>query len=239
MHDEGHTCYDPLFFHYPTLDETFTDTEHTFIVADALKVSPVLEAGVEKIKSYFPNGRWVNLKDLKDVVNVEDQSGGAYVTLNAPTDTVNVHLMPGKIAVFQDNADQSKKLTDDMLNEKAISLILNRDSQAHADGRIFLDDGVSQSSLDNKEYLYYEFHHNQKSLIKQTLNDHSSSFLQAFTIDKVVIADAADLSKVDTACQVTVVGEVKMLTTSFDADKNVLTVTGPINFVDVERIHYL
>jgi alpha-glucosidase (family GH31 glycosyl hydrolase) len=101
MHDEGYTCFDPLFFHYPNLgDEGYANPDHTFIVADALKVSPVLEAGVEKYNSYFPNGRWVSMKNLGDVVEVKEESGGAYVELTAPADTVNVHLMPGKITVF-------------------------------------------------------------------------------------------------------------------------------------------
>ena len=39
----GQTCFDPLLFHYPDLDAVFENTEHTFIVGDALKVSPVLE----------------------------------------------------------------------------------------------------------------------------------------------------------------------------------------------------
>jgi len=53
---DGGSCFDPLFFHYPDLDAAFTDTEHTFIAGDALKVSPVLEKDVTTIQSYFPNG---------------------------------------------------------------------------------------------------------------------------------------------------------------------------------------
>ena len=40
---EGATCFDPLFFHYPDLDGAFENIESTFIVADTLKVSPVLQ----------------------------------------------------------------------------------------------------------------------------------------------------------------------------------------------------
>jgi alpha-glucosidase len=147
MHTEGYTCYDPLFFHFPTLDEVFNNVEHTFIVGDALKVSPVLEAGAQTIKSYFPNGRWVSMKDYSDVVVVNDPSGGKYVDLKAPEDTVNVHLMPGKIAIYQDNTKQDKMLTDDMLKVQSVSLIVNRDTNKHADGRVFLDDGISLSSI--------------------------------------------------------------------------------------------
>jgi alpha-glucosidase (family GH31 glycosyl hydrolase) len=40
---DGGSCFDPLFFHYPHLDAAFNDIEHTFIAQDSLKVSPCLE----------------------------------------------------------------------------------------------------------------------------------------------------------------------------------------------------
>ena len=47
VHKEGGTCFDPLMFHYPQDDNNFINdptngTEHTFLVGDAIKVSPVL-----------------------------------------------------------------------------------------------------------------------------------------------------------------------------------------------------
>jgi alpha-glucosidase (family GH31 glycosyl hydrolase) len=39
---DGDTCFDPLLFHFPLDDGTFNETEHSFIYANALKVSPVL-----------------------------------------------------------------------------------------------------------------------------------------------------------------------------------------------------
>jgi alpha-glucosidase (family GH31 glycosyl hydrolase) len=74
----GQTCFDPILFHYPTLDQAFENTEHTFIVGNALKVSPVLEAGVKTTyEAFFPNGRWVSMKKYSDVLVVDDPSGGA------------------------------------------------------------------------------------------------------------------------------------------------------------------
>jgi alpha-glucosidase (family GH31 glycosyl hydrolase) len=45
VHKEGGTCFDPLMFHYPHDKNVFdvNQTEHTFIVGDALKITPVLE----------------------------------------------------------------------------------------------------------------------------------------------------------------------------------------------------
>lgn len=44
----GGTCFDPLFFHWPQLNGTYDDIEHTFMVGDAVKVSPVLEKQGDK-----------------------------------------------------------------------------------------------------------------------------------------------------------------------------------------------
>ena len=60
----GETCFDPLFFHYPNDTLAMHDPEHSFMFANQIKVSPVLEEGVCKgeapnlsgtFKSYFPN----------------------------------------------------------------------------------------------------------------------------------------------------------------------------------------
>jgi len=54
-------------FHYPDLDEVFNRTEHSFIVGDAIKVTPVLTPKAEYVESYFPMGNWTNLRDYKVV----------------------------------------------------------------------------------------------------------------------------------------------------------------------------
>ena len=64
-------------FHYPDDDNVFdpVQTEHSFIVGDALKVTPTLESidlanKTAKIDSYFPNGRWVSMNDYSQIVDV-------------------------------------------------------------------------------------------------------------------------------------------------------------------------
>jgi len=41
-HKNGGTCFDPLFYYFPTDDNVYTDIESTFIVGGALKVTPIL-----------------------------------------------------------------------------------------------------------------------------------------------------------------------------------------------------
>jgi alpha-glucosidase (family GH31 glycosyl hydrolase) len=45
------------------------------------------------------------MKAWADLLTVNEPEGGKWVTLDAPADSVNVHLMPGKLIVYQDNRD--------------------------------------------------------------------------------------------------------------------------------------
>src|SRR5690348_344076 len=67
----GGSCFDPLFYYYPTDDMTFQNYEHTFIVGGALKVTPVLKKLADNettIESYFPNGTWVDLNNPSTII---------------------------------------------------------------------------------------------------------------------------------------------------------------------------
>jgi lysosomal alpha-glucosidase len=64
----GGTLIRPLFFEFPTDDQTFLDPENTFMIGHGLKISPVLIQGLkttDTFKSYFPKGKWAALHDGK------------------------------------------------------------------------------------------------------------------------------------------------------------------------------
>lgn len=68
---DGGSCFDPLFFHFPNDEGAYDNTEHTFIVANALKVSPVLESNTTKAETnsvYFPAGTWVSMANYADII---------------------------------------------------------------------------------------------------------------------------------------------------------------------------
>lgn len=102
----GNTCFDPLFYYFPTDDTTFQNIEESFIIAGALKVSPILKQGVAStFGSYFPAGKWVSLRDFSEIIQ------GPAVAQLKPHPTVNVHLKPGSLIPFQDNTQQDIKNT--------------------------------------------------------------------------------------------------------------------------------
>ena len=80
----GESCYDPIFMHYPFINASYENPEHTFIVANAFKVSPVLEPNVTTYQSFFPNGEWINLNNFSDILFVNGTDGSDIVNLTAP-----------------------------------------------------------------------------------------------------------------------------------------------------------
>jgi alpha-glucosidase (family GH31 glycosyl hydrolase) len=163
----GKTCFDPLFYHYPTLEDAYDDIEHTFIVNDAVKVSPVLHSLDMKNKttfnSYFPPGKWLDLNNYT-IVNVSEATGEV-VPLEAST-TVKKHLRPGYIIPIQHGyngtpayANNTEQLADTLLH-----LIVNRDDDGYATGNLFIDEGKNISEITTKTYEYYQF-----ELVNKTL----------------------------------------------------------------------
>ena len=45
---EGGSVVYPLFFDYPNDDGCFNDVEHTYMLGDSIKVSPILNQGVNE-----------------------------------------------------------------------------------------------------------------------------------------------------------------------------------------------
>jgi hypothetical protein len=89
-----------MFFHYPYDDELYKDYESSFMFANAIKVSPILESMPEDQKeytTYFPKGKWVSLTNLTEIVDCSE--GGQYVKLTVK-ELVQNHLREGKLIPF-------------------------------------------------------------------------------------------------------------------------------------------
>lgn len=56
-------------FLFPDVDDVFNRTEHSFIIGNAIKATPVLTPGAKYVESYFPAGNWTNLRDYKVVTD--------------------------------------------------------------------------------------------------------------------------------------------------------------------------
>ena len=114
---------------------------------------------------------------MNEIVRIDDPSGGKMVNIKAPNgiypgadSTINVHLMPGSLIIFQQNK-LGDLTTFDMVKNGEITIIINRDQHKHAEGMVYLDHGESISELTNKLYEYYKFNVNDKTLTKWILNE--------------------------------------------------------------------
>lgn len=88
-----------LFFVFPE-DEATLDVSDQFLLGDAVLVSPVLQAKQTSVRAYFPAGTWYNLFDWSRVLS----SNGSFEVLDAPWDTINVHVRAGAVVPMQEYA---------------------------------------------------------------------------------------------------------------------------------------
>lgn len=137
----GQSCVDPLFFHYPTYDAVYKNEETEFILANALKVTPKLVPG-DKVTGFFPKGSWVNVHKFNDIIKVTNENGESK-ELDAKTD-INVYMMPGTAIPYLPNTDGKFKTTHDINANGDVHVLINRDENGQAKGKMFFDDGISE-----------------------------------------------------------------------------------------------
>ena len=184
-------------FHFPFDDETFDikHTEHSFIFANALKVTPVLDEATsdgDSVPSYFPKGTWVNMNDYSDIIVSEGGINGwknLTVSWNV-TNKINTHLMPGAIVTKQEGTF----MTTGDLTDAPLTFIANRDDNGAASMKIYLDDGISTT----QDTEWYEFILSGNSLKKWDVQSSPNS--QRGHLDKLVITNAGDLNETNFAC---------------------------------------
>ena len=103
-----------MLFHFPTDEETFSNIEHSFIFANALKITPILDYNTstsDTVKSYFPKGSWVNMNNYSDIVVSEGGADGWKDLANDQSENsmINSHLMPGGMVIKQEGKFMTTK----------------------------------------------------------------------------------------------------------------------------------
>jgi len=233
------TCFDPLFFHYPTDSNTLDAAESSFILGDALKVSPVLAAGVTTFKSYFPAGSWVSMNDYADIVTAAGEKG-EWVELTASDDSAHVHLRPGYMVAKQDTASGAINSTEALL-AAPVTLVGNRDANGQATGLLILDDGYSASELADGTFEQYEFVLAAKSIkVTQAQSVETSKYPG---VAEIVLTNAEDLKDTNFACATSPTdGSATALTPVYDDAAKTLTMKtadgSPVSPAAIKDIYF-
>jgi len=241
---DGGTCVDPLLFHFPDDDMTFapTMTENSFILANALKVVPVVAAvpagtKAPTVRTYFPKGDWVNMANTADIRG--NLLKGAWVELPVPSNSEDIltYLKPGSMVAFQKN-NGGWTTTTDVLNSAPLRLTANIDPNGWASGTLFLDKGESLSELENKDYEYYKFHLSAGSLKKSNLNNKALYSVKG--LDELVIVNAEALKDTDFACWITNDEVVTELKIEYSKSLKTLTISDktPIDLTILRDLYY-
>ncbi|KAJ4810281.1 Alpha-glucosidase [Rhynchospora pubera] len=171
-----------LFFSFPQDTNTY-HINTQFLLGRGVMISPVLNQGEVTVDAYFPKGRWFNLFDYAQTVH-EDE--GAHLTLDAPEDTINVHLNGGNILAIQQEA-----LTTELARKSSFELLVAFGEENNASGELFLDDGESvEMAADGNEWSSVSFGsevvEGSEIRISSTVMNGGNGFGKDLVVEKVV-----------------------------------------------------
>ena len=163
----GGTLVRPLFFEFPEDDKAYEGPEHSFMVGNALKVTPVLEPETVhkgKIDSYFPkNSRFISLNDFTTIVS-GGYSGGNK-TLDASPDHTLVHMKDGTIIPWQNTTSHHYATTYNLMNDRGLDILVFPDKNGNAEGKLYIDEnGDDQIAFDIGNYEYYQLRYSDNTL---------------------------------------------------------------------------
>ena len=144
-HAIGDTVFRPLFFEFPTDQNSYT-IDQQFLWGDALMFIPTLNEGATNVTGYIPPGRWYHYNNYS-VVN----SKGVNATYDSPLTSPPVILIRGGRII----PVQEPKMTTTETRKGNFSLIIALSEINLAYGDLYWDDGESVQVKSNYNLLKF------------------------------------------------------------------------------------
>lgn len=145
-HTTGETVVRPVMHEFFSDSNTWT-VDRQFLWGKYLLITPVLDPGVEEVSAYLPDAVWY---DYETRGRVSDRK--THVNMYLPADKLGLHIRGGAIL-----PTQRPSVTTTYSRHNPMGLIIALDDNNQASGELFWDDGDSRETVENGNYIHYDF----------------------------------------------------------------------------------
>ena len=227
----GGSVVHPVLFNFPEDNNTYSILDTTFMIGDAIRVTPILENKVDSVDSYFPNADWYHYQapNYKRIMsfNISDTKGKV-ITVHSSLDTedINVHIKSGSIFVRQDVHESITSILK--LHDMPIEIIVAGDHSGTATGELFYDsEHHANFREEHQDFVFSMFGPQMSVVLKSGRPKIDYKFKDKF-VSKIVVLGASGYSNVTYGEYENNEGHiVPMKGVSYNPSTEILTIEAP------------